>query len=64
MAKDEILSVEEAAAILGLKGRIVRKYLLEDRLHGKLLGRQWAVLRSEVERFKAQREAEQEEQNK
>jgi len=55
-AKDEILSVEEAGAILGISGKRVRQLIQAGELDGKLLGRQWAVLRSDVEELKRVRD--------
>jgi excisionase family DNA binding protein len=45
------LSVEEAAAILGVTGSRVRQMLREDELRGEKLGvRSWAVYRDSVEK--------------
>jgi excisionase family DNA binding protein len=47
---DEILSVAEAARILGVTPNTVRLRLGKGAMPGKKVGRDWALLRSEVER--------------
>jgi len=54
--KDEILSVTEAGQILGVGSKRVRQLIADGQLPAKLLGRQWAVLRSDVEELKRARE--------
>jgi len=56
MTKDVILSVEEAGLILGVTGKRVRQLIHAGQLPAKLLGRQWAVLRSDVEELKRARD--------
>ena len=49
----KMLSVEEAAVILGLTPVRVRQFCQEGRL-GKRLGRQWIILKSELDLFRKQ----------
>jgi excisionase family DNA binding protein len=45
---DEILTVEEAATILKISAFTVRKYLREQKLEGKKVGKEWRILRSSL----------------
>src|SRR5262245_6405736 len=52
--KDRILSVEEAAEILGLHPSRVRVFCDTQRLPARKIGKGWALLLSDVEAFKRQ----------
>ena len=47
---DKIISVEEAAKVIGISERRVRQLLRENRLQGKKIGRGWLVFESSYER--------------
>ena len=46
--QEEILTLDETAALLKLHRRTVESMLLRGQLPGKKLGRQWRVLKSEL----------------
>jgi excisionase family DNA binding protein len=48
---DEYLSVDQVAAIAGVKPATVRRWLREGYLSGKRTYWQWRVLRSDLDRF-------------
>ena len=50
-AQEEILTLDETAAMLKLHRRTVESMLLRGQLPGKKLGRQWRVLKSELLAF-------------
>ena len=43
------LSVEEAADILGLSPATVKRWIVQGRLQGRKLGRQWLILETSLE---------------
>jgi len=55
-AETEILSVNEAGQLLGITGKRVRQLIAAGELPAKLLGRQWALLRKDVERYRIKRD--------
>jgi len=50
--RNRILNCEEAAKVLRMSGRRVRVFLMEGRLKGRRLGKDWAILSSDLERFR------------
>jgi hypothetical protein len=50
-----VLNCEEAAKVLRMSGRRVRVFLLDGRLKGRRLGKDWAILSSDLERFRRNR---------
>ncbi len=48
---DDLLTVREVAAELGLSEHRVREYCREGRL-GQKIGRQWLITRAQLEAFK------------
>lgn len=48
----ELLTLERAAKLLGLSPSTLRVQLHNGRLHGLKRGRDWFVLRQEVERYR------------
>ncbi len=45
----ELLSVDQVAQILGLHPRTVRRFIREDRLKAKKLGKEWRILRTDLD---------------
>jgi excisionase family DNA binding protein len=52
---NEILTIDQAAALLKVGNRTVYNLLSDERIPGKIfakkVGRSWRILRSEIERF-------------
>ena len=51
----DLLTVEQAAAALGLSVRMVRQHITNGSLHAQQFGRAWLLRRSDVERFTPKR---------
>lgn len=50
---DDVLTADQAAAVIGISGRRVRELLLAERIRGKQVGKGvWVVLRADAEAFK------------
>jgi excisionase family DNA binding protein len=45
----ELLSVDQVAQILGLHPRTVRRFIREDRLKAKKVGKEWRILRTDLD---------------
>lgn len=45
---EEVLSVKEAAAIMGVTPAALREYLKQGVIPAKKVGKQWRILRSEL----------------
>lgn len=54
--KDEIISTQQAAAILGVAPESVARLVRQGVIDGFKLGRDWAIYRTSVERYKVQTE--------
>lgn len=50
-----ILNSEEAAKVLRMSSRRVRVFLSDGRLKGRRLGKDWAILSGDLERFRKER---------
>ncbi len=52
--EDDMLTVTEAARILGIGARNVRRYIGEERLKARRIGNYWVLRRGDVEAFAKQ----------
>lgn len=48
---EHLLTLKEAAAVLGLHPRTVREYLRRGELEGRIIGGQWRFRRKDLDRF-------------
>jgi excisionase family DNA binding protein len=53
MEPSDVLTPEEAAAVLKLNLETVRRLLREGKLPGAKIGRSWRILRRDLERYLA-----------
>jgi excisionase family DNA binding protein len=47
--RNDLLSVDQVSRILGLHARTVRRYIREDRLKARKVGKEWRVLRGDLD---------------
>jgi excisionase family DNA binding protein len=48
---DHLLTLREAAEVLRLSTRTLRKYILRGEIKGRIIGRRWRVRRADLDAF-------------
>jgi len=48
---DHLLTLKEAAEVLRLSTRTVRKYIKQGEIKGKIIGKQWRFRRADLDAF-------------
>jgi excisionase family DNA binding protein len=57
LATDELISLREAASIVGLSPASLRRYVLQGKLQALKIGRNWVTTMAAVEQYMSRREA-------